>query len=166
MNPGQTAKYLRIIASKLDRSVFPDKNLVISDLKHILASIMKSRVTSYHLATDPGMEHYLNELYDQVTPFFRKYLAALGGEYYASAGDFQSFLQTNWEEWDESKGIPPFPAPENIQITYSDETLEETNEPGVMFAELDFYELCSRVSDEYLVEEHGSDKFDVSPANG
>jgi hypothetical protein len=39
MGPKQTAEHLRMIASKLDKSSKPDKDLVIRDLKHVLANM-------------------------------------------------------------------------------------------------------------------------------
>ena len=72
----------------------------------------------------------------KIVKLFRDYLRDVGAGAYADAGGFQQVLAEQGIEADVQYGP---------------------------YGTVDFYELSGEVSDEFVVEEHGSDKFEVTP---
>ena len=72
---------------------------------------------------------------------------------YASAGGLQDAI--------EDSGL----FDEHVQVEYGGEEGFLEYPDGEPYTSIDFYKVCSWVSDKFRVEQHGSDKFDVIPVS-
>lgn len=62
MKPSEVANYLRIIASKIDKSNKPDRSLVSNDINHIIKKITISNRRENDLKSYPEIKKHLGDL--------------------------------------------------------------------------------------------------------
>lgn len=89
MNPNQLSTELRRVAAKIEASSNPSRELVLKDLKHIVAKAVQSDEQYASWSSQA------QECYSEIQKCTQECMSSIKGRYYAQAAEHASALSTH-----------------------------------------------------------------------